>query len=187
MTKYVLTVLACVVAVLMILFGAWRHGYSTGYAARDRTAQEQIGALERQILAAERKATQQREQGRVLADRLATELADAKDKITTLQGRIDHEIRRTASATRRCMSGDLAGLLNQLSPIRESVRDDTVAPGTAPAGADAAPAAPAADSGGYASERSVATALSEARSGYETCRTGLHKLQDYVREITRSD
>lgn len=187
MTKYALAVLLSVLAVLALLAGTWGHGYQTGWEKRDVEAVNQIAEINERLIEAERRATANREKGRIVADRLASELAEARSSIATLQERIDHEIRRTASATRRCMSGDLAGLLNQISPIRESVRDDTVAPGTAPAGADAAPAAPAADSGGYASERSVATALSEARSGYETCRTGLHKLQDYVREITRSD
>lgn len=187
MTKYALTVLACVAAVLAILFGAWKHGYSSGYAARDRTAQEEIGALERRILASERRAVQQRDQGRMIADQLAEELAQARETITTLQGRIDHEIRRTASATRRCMSGDLAGLLNQLSPIRESVHLDAGAPGPASAGTDAPPAAAEADRGGYSSERAVAEALRDSRAGYESCRTQLHKLIDWVGEVTRSD
>lgn len=165
-----------------VLVGVWSHGRGKGVDYRDLQCKAEIAAIEARAIEAERNAMAQREKGRVIADRLAGELADAKESIAILQGRVSREITRTASATRRCMSGDLAGLLNQLSPIRERVDP---APAAAAAGADAPVAAAAADRDRLAgvSERSVAVALNQARGGYETCRTTLHKLQDYVREI----
>lgn len=187
MTKYALAVLLSVLAVLALLAGTWGHGYQTGWEKRDVEAVNQIAEINERLIEAERRATANREKGRIVADRLASELAEARSSITTLQERIDHEIRRTASATRRCMSGDLAGLLNRLSPIREHVHPA----GAAPAGTDAQAPAPAADPGGppagYVSERAVAEALRDARGGYESCRTQLHKLIDWAGEVTRGD
>jgi hypothetical protein len=121
-------------------------------------------------------AVRQQNEWRVRSDKLSMELINANTQIDSMAVKIRDLLTTRVSASRQCFSADVTRMLNTISPIRETV--------TPVAGTDAAPAAAAADSGG-SSERAVAVALVEARTGYEKCRTQLHKLIDWVEEVTQ--
>lgn len=177
-----------IAGLLIVLVGAgaaYIYGRKGGYEKRDLMCRAEVSALEMRAIEAERQGHALREKSRALADKLAAEAAEAKAKIATLQGRLDHEVAQLSRA-RRVFDERIVRLLNDLSPIRESGGDSA---GAAAAGTAASTPAAAADrpgsSGRGASVHSVATALSQCRGGYEACRVQLHSLIDHWEAISR--
>ncbi len=175
--KWIATLALLTAGVFLVYF----QGHHKGFVERDVSCKAEVSAIHAQWMEAERVARDEREKGRAIADAAAREHAQYVSRITTLQGKLDDEIRNRASAVRRALDGQLVGLLNRLSPIRESVDPaGAAAPGTA---AQAPPAAT--DQAGSASEYAVATALKESRGGYEICRDRLNRLIDWAQAVTQ--
>lgn len=185
---------AVVILIGLIVAGAggWaahRKGDAAGFERRDLACKIEIADIRSHAAEVERQAQAEREKGRLLADRLATQLADAREALAATDRRLRDEIQRRASATRRALDGDLVRVLNESAEIRESV-EPTGARGAAAARATEAPAAAtAADrdrpAGGGASERAVASWIASARTSYANCVATLTALQDWARAVTR--
>jgi hypothetical protein len=163
---------------------AW--SYSSGYNKRELMCKAEVADVERQRAAAERAAREERDRGRAAADKLSRQLLEQQSTIASMRERIDRAIAANTSSSRRAMDESLVRLLNQLSPIRERVIPEA---GPASPRADAENGATAGDRSGPAgrgaSERSVATALAQARSGYALCVNQLNSLIDWAGTVTK--
>jgi hypothetical protein len=170
---YVIALLAAIVA---LGFGGWRlhgQGYAKGYKDRDLSCVAEKAELESARAEAERQAQAVREKGRIVADRMAEELATTRAQLASAHERMTRELQARASASRRCFSGSVASLLNSSSPIRESTAsgDQT---GPAAAGVASATAGPAAsDDGSAVSELAAAVAIGQARTAFAACKQQL--------------
>lgn len=179
-------IIAAVIVTALTGVGSWFAGAKDGRYVRDLECKAEISLIRDELAETTRQAHALREKSRIVADNLARQLADARDGIARVQTKLDRAIAARASATRRSLDGDIVRMLNEQSTITERVEPigatRAAAPGTA-----APPAAPAADRdrpAGGASERAVATALSQARAGYEACRAQLHRLIDWAESVT---
>lgn len=178
--------LAIVGAVVIIAALGWLYasGRNSGYAKRDLECKAEVAVLESRAAEAERQATALREKGRVLADRLAAQAADAQAQLDAARRSADERINSMASAARRNLDAALVRLLNDLTPIRSGSD-----PASAPAAGTAAPV-PSASSdpsrppGGYASERAIVRSIADCRIGYESCRVRHGALAEWVESIT---
>lgn len=172
---------------LALVGGYWyvdKTAHAKGYHERDFACAAEKIEIKNAQLEAERQSQAQRERGRIVADRLAAELAETRAALVTAQERTSREISARASATRRCFSGSVAELLNSVTPIRVSSTPIDPA-GTTATGTDAQAGTAAADpSGPGVSERAAAEALNISRTGYESCRTQLGKLIDWAKDAT---
>jgi len=189
---YVILFAVILVASLTGAGASYLKGHKNGYNERDVQCTKELTELESARLEAERQANAVREKGRVGADRLAAQLANTKDRLKTVEGRLDREIAK-ASRERRAFDEQLVRMLNELSPIRESSDGQAsaavtrTAPKTSSSTPDSAGrdgAAGGSSGGRGASVHSVAVAMKECRIGYEACRTQLHGLIDWAKSVT---
>lgn len=179
--------LAIVGAVVIIGALGWLYasGRSSGYAKRDLECKAETAVLESRAIEAERQATALREKGRILADRLAAQAAEAQAQLDAAKRTADERINSMASAARRNLDAALVRLLNGLTPIRSSGGDPASAAtaGTA-APVPAAASDPARPAAGYASERAVVRAIADCRIGYESCRVRHSALAEWAEAVT---
>ena len=184
MPRVYLYVAAAALAAAVLTASHWK-AFVFGRTVERAEWVEREAAWQAQRAELARQAQSERERGRAAADRLAAQLAEQRSTIESLHGRLQREIQARTSATRRCLDAGLTRMLNETSVVREHVGEA----GAAAAGVDAQASAAAADRdrhpGAGASERSVAVALAQARTGYESCRSQLHRLIDWVEEVTR--
>lgn len=165
----------------------WFDGLGAGIERENARLMPKIVALEDERAEARRQAEAERGKHRIIAERLAAEAEAARAELAATREKASHEIARLTSANRACLSGRAVRVLNAATGAAPRRVD---AAREAAGGAHAPHAAPAAypdrpdDDGGAASERAIAGALIEARSGYEECRGRLHRLQDWVAAVT---
>lgn len=176
-----LSALVVAVALAALGGGAYIKGRSNGYEKRDLMCKAEIAAVESRAIEAERQATALREKGRILADRLATQAAEAQAALDAARRDFDATLNARTSALKRNLDASLVRLLNELTPVRSSGD---------PASAAASGVAPQvsstrSDTAGFASERAVVRAIADCRIGYEACRQRHGALATYVEEITR--
>ncbi|MBK7822946.1 MAG: hypothetical protein IPJ61_18350 [Tessaracoccus sp.] len=179
------------------VFGfGYRQGWFAGDSAARRELEPKIVALNAEKVEAERQAVAVREASRLKADKLAADLLSANTRITSLQRRVNDEIRARTSAVDRAVGAAAVKLLNELSPIRSPGRTGAPAAAAAvdarPDGSSAAAAdsdrraaADEEDDGSGASERAVALALSERGTLYERCRIRFTALVAHVRSVSQ--
>jgi hypothetical protein len=174
-----------VVLLVMVAAAAWflrASGYTAGHAQRDLQCKAEIAVIESRAIAAERQAQTAREAGRALADKLAAQAAEHQAALARQSKELHDEITRTARAGRVALDSGLTKLLNERAIVRESTGGDPA--GTAAPGVASANAAPAGYRDGSASERSVARWIVTAAEMYETCRSRLHSLQTWARNVS---
>lgn len=184
MTAIVYKWMAGTLVLVFCVAAIWFYGNRSGIAKRDLQCKAEIAAIESRAIEAERQAVALREKGRILADRLAAQAADAQAQLDAVRRSANDEIERRASAARRNLDSALVRLLNGLTPIRSSDQAGTATAGTA-APVPAARADPVGPAGGFASERAVVRAIADCRIGYESCRTRHSALAEWVEAITR--
>ena len=175
-----------VVLLVMVAAAAWflrASGYTAGVAQRDLECRAEVAAIESRAIEAERQAGALREKGRILADKLAQQAADAQAALDAAHKEAQREIDRRASASRRTLDAALVRLLNNLTPIRESGGGGQTS--TASAGAAAQVSSTRSDSAGFASERAVVRAIADCRIGYESCRQRHSALAEWAESVTR--
>lgn len=167
--------LAATLALLLALIGGYfyvdKQAHHAGYVERDMQCAIEKSEKDAEIAEARRQAVAEREKGRIVADRIAEESAQAQRQLSANLERMSRELSTRASATRRCFSGSVARVLDAAGPVR-------AAPGSGPPGAAAPepsnPAAAAApDRDGSVSELSAAIAIGEARTAFMACREQL--------------
>lgn len=165
--------------------GAWvTAGLKDGELAQLRAAH----AAERALL--ERRARERAEAAQLRADTLTAALAAANDSATTLQGKLDDEIRR-ATTGRRCLDGRTLRLLDHAAAGPAAGRLPAPAGGLAAAdgagaGADAA-LDRAADAGRAAGSRSGAADDGPAASDADVARWANAAYRQYAECARRLD
>ena len=167
---YVIAVLAFVLAMVGAYFYVDSTSHHAGYVERDMQCAVEKAAKDGEIEEAKRQALAERDKGRIVADRIAEESAEAQRKMASNLERMSRELNARASASRRCFSGSVASLLDSVTPVRGPHGDPPGAAAPEPAN----PAAiAAADSAGSVSERSAANAIAQARTAFLSCRDQL--------------
>lgn len=162
-----LQLLAISIVVLCLThLGAYLAGWYAGVASeRDRWMLERA----RIVATAEQKAATLRERG----DRLAADLELARANVRVEFVERVRVVYRTASATKQCFSPDVTALLNQQTPIRETVHrvgepaKEVVHP-----------------SPGGTSEQAAAEWIINAQAEHNACRAQVARLVDWIRSAT---
>lgn len=181
---YLIVVL--VVLALGVGSSVWSYtkGRGDGWAVRDGECKVQLAGIESERAEQARQAFAWKERSRRLADELAEQAAQAEAKLNDYRKRMANEIDRLASNNRRSLDAALVRVLNQRAEIREYVDGRPVAAAAGTAAPDAGTRADSAGSSGGTSERALAHWIVAAKASYETCRTRLHALQDWVATVT---
>ena len=165
-------ILGSVVAVALLTLGSYIFGWHRGYEASETKWKAEKAAL---IAQAKERAAQLESEG----SRLRAELEVARANVRIEYVEVIRGIQKTASATRRAIGADLAGLLNSLSGIRET--SERVGPdGTVEARREVAP-----DSRGSTSERALSEWIAGAVKSHEECRTQANALIEYAKACSR--
>lgn len=167
--------IALIVGAVLLGGGAWRlnsTAHAKGFKERDLSCIAEKAEIDSQRVEAERQANAQREKGRILADKAAEEISAMRAAAAANSERLNRELKSRASATRQCFSGSVAGLLNSVTPIRESASRDPASTAAARAATPAGPSAAGADGPGT-SELAAAEALRLARTSFAGCRAQL--------------
>lgn len=165
------------VIALLTHLGAYVYGWNKGYQLSEARWDDQKQAL---IAQAQARAESLRAEGA----RLSAELEVARANVRIEYVEVIRDIRKSASAVRRALDADVAGMLNALSGIRETTEridpagvDDT----SAQAAADPARSAPAEG----VSERTLAEWIAGTVKAHEECRVQANALIEYARACSR--
>lgn len=161
-----------VITAVLLAVGSYIFGWHRGYAASEEKWKAEKVAL---IAQAKERAAQLEAEG----SRLRAELEVAKANVRVEYVEVIRGIQKTASVTRRAIGGDLAGLLNSLSGIRETT-ERIGADGTVEARREAT-----SDSRGSTSERALSEWIAGAVKSHEECRVQANALIEYAKACSR--
>lgn len=158
---------------LLTHLAAYIFGWHRGYDASETVWVAEKKAL---IARAEVQAAQLRAEG----SRLAAELEIARANVRVEYVEVIRDVQKVASATRRAIGADLAGMLNSLSGIRETT-ERIGADGTVEARREVA-----SDPGrSGTSERALAEWIVGAVKAHEECRVQANALIEYAKACSR--
>jgi N-methylhydantoinase B/oxoprolinase/acetone carboxylase alpha subunit len=175
--RYMSNVERGLIALLLIVVavvGSHIWGWHRGYAASEVVWTEQKKAL---IANAESRAAELRAEGA----RLAADLHVARANVRIEYVEVIREVHKVASATRRSINADLAGLLNSLSGIRETT-ERIGADGTVEARREVATDSPRPEG---TSERALGEWIAGAVKSHEECRQQANSLIEYAKACSR--
>ena len=143
----------------------------------------EVATIRQAQIEAERQAGIMRDAARKLADRLAEQTLHYEAKLAETGRRLQDAIRKKASPVRRAFTDDsITRMLNEQAEIREYVDGKAVPAAAEP---DAADGSAAENRTGSASEQAVATWAAKMVEYAQTCRTRLHGLQAWAREVSQ--